>query len=362
MVLVKSGPICYNHQVRRLLTLTFLLTLIGILSYIALTLYQNSKFDEVKPVYGEIIKEVSLPGTVEAEEKAELSFKISGEIASISAQVGDQVKQGDLLVTLDRSVLWQSIQQAYADLNVANSDYYKAKDKLGATRETYKTDPHSEEARTAIGQDQTAADAALFALEKKRSQVKAAEETWADSALYAPFDGEVVSVSQKVGERVSTLDTDSLITLVNFKSLYFRGELEEKDGYSVKVGQDANLSLDSFPDETFSGKVVLIEKEIKKSSSGNKIIPIRITLEVPPDKLSLASSGDALISIKRKENAQLLPKKAVFNIDGRNFVKVKDRLFIFTREYPVMTGLFDGKNWEIISGLDNVETILVPKN
>lgn len=233
-------------------------------------------------------------GKVKAEREVHLSFKVAGKIASVSAEVGKLVEKGEVLARLDTSKLWNDLQKSYADLNKTNSEYYQARDKLGEVRQTYKADPHSNEAKAALGQQQTAVDAQLFALEKARFQLKIAKNSLADTSLRSPIVGMVTEVNAKVGERLSAFDTEPLITISDFDTLYFEAEIEERSGGLIKLGQKAKIEFDFYPEKEFSGEVFELGKQIRTTKDGDRVFPVKIKIE-SKEFLPLELEGDAEI-------------------------------------------------------------------
>lgn len=126
-----------------------------------------------------------------------------------------------------------------------------------------------------------------------RARVDAAQSTVNSLYILAPFDGEVLSIEQNPGDAVSAGTTALL--LANRSQLHVDAQVVEIDISLVKVGNPANVKLDSIPDRVFTGRVTLIEP-VGRPIDGLIKFTVRIDLD-PVDDESVLLGGTADVTI-----------------------------------------------------------------
>jgi len=154
--------------------------------------------------------------------------------------------------------------------------------------------------------------------------------------------------------------TQAIIYLVDLSTMDLDLDVDEIDIPGVKTGQKVVIAVDALPDVEFEGEVLTISS-VAKEEAGVVIYEVKIGFDVPEvTELRVGMSADVDIVIKEASNVLILPDRAITNDSEGNpvvMVKVGDQ----TEERKVVTGLSDGFYTEIVAGLSEGESVVLPK-
>jgi len=174
--------------------------------------------------------------------------------------------------------------------------------------------------------------------------------------LVAPINGEVIVQSVQPGQTVAM--SDDIVVLSD--RLIVQAQVDETDIGKVQLGQEANISLDAYPNQTVKGKVDHIYYE-SKTVNNVTIYDVDILPTEVPDFFRSGMSANIDIVKEEKDNAILLPLDAVKKFKDKSFVFVKSEKGGKNERREITTGLADDDNIEIVSGLAVTETVVVEK-
>ncbi len=169
------------------------------------------------------------------------------------------------------------------------------------------------------------------------------------ATLRSPLDGVVTDVTvTTAGDTVSLTDG---VTVVAPETIYFATTVNENDLGKVYVGQSANITVDAYPDEHFSGVISRMGYATEIGDTGATVLPIYINL--PPaaaEKMKLGLNGDASLVLGEAKGVLVLPQEAV--VDGK--VTLQNG-----QEKTVKTGIESDLDIQIIEGLNEGDVVLV---
>lgn len=176
------------------------------------------------------------------------------------------------------------------------------------------------------------------------------------ATLTAPFSGVVAEVYPNEGEIVSVSTT--IVHLIDPASIELKAEVDEIDIPRVKPGQRAIISVDALPDIELEGEVTVIAPSAKEEA-GVRVYGVRIRFDIPTGSgLKPGMSATAAIIVDERNNVLLVRSRAVKRDNqGRPIVEVMAGEQV--EERPVVTGLSNGRQTEIVSGLSEGETVVV---
>ena len=177
------------------------------------------------------------------------------------------------------------------------------------------------------------------------------------------FPGGIPSMMGSYGSTGSSqtqlysLDGDVLLTVTPLDTMTVTIAVDEKDIASVKTGMTAQLTMNALPDETFEGQVTRVA-QTGSGSGGSSKFDVEITLSRESDMLP-GMSTTAQLTLYEKMDVLTLPVAALQDEGGKTLVYTgKDKK---TGEpanpVEVTTGLSDGENVEILSGIDSGTTV-----
>ena len=200
------------------------------------------------------------------------------------------------------------VAQAYAG--------YKAA--LSSLRKAEAADPSSQ---------RSAADAAV---EQAAEALDLAETNLDGATLVAPIDGTVffnaVGIAGADGKTPLASEGSAVslasapFSVVDLGGSTFTAQVDEADVDRVRVGMAADVTLDSFPGETFKTKVTHIDSAAKPTATGGTIFPVDLAIKDTSKNVLIGMKGDATIKVSSIPGAITIPLEALFNENGTNFV------------------------------------------
>jgi multidrug efflux pump subunit AcrA (membrane-fusion protein) len=212
----------------------------------------------VHPKPNTLTSEISLPGNTQAFIDTPIYARASGYLKAWHADIGARVKQGELLAEIETPELDQQLEQSQASLKDAQANLEISR----TTNARYQAllGSHSVSQQEAA---QTASDlAAKQALvDAAAANVRQFEQEKAFQKIYAPFDGVITARNIDIGALIQSGDNTTpheLFHLAAIDKLRVYIAVPEVYAPSVQDGEAVTLTLDSYPGETFNGKVVRI--------------------------------------------------------------------------------------------------------
>lgn len=294
---------------------------------------------------GRIERRESLWGTVGLAEQAPGYFRAAGRITALHVAPGDFVRAGTLLAELDSGFLPTDV--ALAELDVE------------------KVRVRWERTRLLAGFDDVNAqwEFRTLDLELRQAQIRLdrVREQLAETRLYAPRDGYVISVTAAEGDRVNAFDT--ILHLGFGEDLVVRTAVDEFTAARLLPGQRVEVMVhDGFPTPV-TGVVLSVGQgslsEVPQGAGGAGgagMLQAVIKVNPAPGRLRLGQFVRAEVVTDVRENALLLPQSAIREFRGRSFVTVVEEQG--RRETSVEIGLSDDRWVEIVSGLREGEGVI----
>ncbi len=179
--------------------------------------------------------------------------------------------------------------------------------------------------------------------------------------ILAPFDGTVVSIGVKEDDQLSTRDYSSktAVRLVDTNAVYFEGVVDEIDILQVKAGQQATITIDALPNQSFTGIVSFIAPS---STRDPNIVNYTVTIQLDTSEIEFKGglTATAEISIASRENVLLIPTQAILKTPEGNFTEVViDEETMTTEKRQIVVGLKSYQFAELISGVQEGEKVIV---
>lgn len=303
----------------------------------------NTAKIETATVKLEKIREtVSSSGKTKAETQVDLKFQTGGRLAWIKVKEGDTVTKYQALAGLDQQELQKNLTKALRDYSKTRNDYEEAH------RDTYRDKPVTDTIKRILEKNDWDLDKAIIDVELKDIALK-----WA--VLTTPIAGIVTRVDTPVAG-VNILSTN-VITVADPESLIFSANIDETDIGKINQDLPAEVTLDAYPGEIFSGNVANIAFAAETSSGGATVYPVKIKLP-ENEQLRLGLNGDVSIIIKEIPQTLILPLEAIkeSNKDKTKYVikKSGDKFAKVT----VKTGIVGETETEILDGLANGDEVV----
>ncbi|OPJ59411.1 efflux RND transporter periplasmic adaptor subunit [Clostridium chromiireducens] len=339
--------------------------------------------------------------TLKANSEVIVAPKISGRIATMNVEVGQQVKKGDVLFTLDSAELQAQYKQAQGALSsaqanltlISDSEFkqqlIQAKTNQSLAQNTY-NDAKSAfdkvkilyEAEASTKQDLDNAQSKLNSAEtqlnsandnlnllnnKIGSQTAAVAESQVEQAqgavdlvqaqldnavVKSPIDGVVSERDADAGEIVSS--SKSVITIADNSSFIGEINIRDKDLSGIAVGEKVEVKVNSFEGKNFEG---VIDNISPTADSKTQLYNVKMKLAKDDSSLKSGMVVKILLTKDKKDNIAALPSNAIVVNNGVQYVYevVEDKV----KKISVSVGISDGKYTEITSGVELGDKVII---
>jgi len=198
------------------------------------------------------------------------------------------------------------------------------------------------------------------ALDNTKNELNKVQNQLEKAVIVAPFDGVIATVKVEEGDVLSSVNyaTTTIIELIDPSRMELKTKVDEVDIPSVKLGQKAIIKLDALPDLKLEGRVTAISL-LPSEEAGVVLYEVKIGVDVPESSgLRGGMTVTADIVTDERSNALLVPNRAIRQDSSGNPV-VKIMVGDQTQERAVVTGISDGLQTEIISGLNEGDRVVI---
>lgn len=300
-------------------------------SPITLTAAERMKLDISFELLNEKVmtSEVRVPALIKPTQEsiATITARVDGWIMDAPVQVGQKVKKGDVLSTLNSFQLIEinnSVIQAEAELRTAEAVFIQ-KGKLKEA-EIISSNDYLQSKQNYIQAK------ALFDAAKKRLQQLGITQGTHDPSkksfsILAPFDGMVLE--KNIFQEQVVTSSDILFVIGDLSVMQVEANISEDQLQKIQLGATARVKITAYPDEVFVGKVTYIASSLDKNS---RTLPVRITLDNKDGKLKPSMAATVYISYTSKQSVLSVPNTAITMIDGDFFVFAERNNAL----YPIM--------------------------
>ena len=299
------------------------------------------------PVFAETVSKlditssITISGEVQAEKKAIITPKTPGRVESISVKVGDRVKKGQVLFSLDKSELIGAMNQtATSSYQTAKEQYDTAVQNLKRYQELYKIGATSK----------VEVERKEIELTNAKAAFESASKVLSDMDVKTPIDGFVTSLNVSIGDMTGAA---SAATVVDLDRVYIDGSVSEKVINQIKNGQEVMVNISSASNMNIKGKI----EGLSPAADSTGKYALRIYMDNADHIIKPGMFAKVTLDTSTKKDVLVVPTEAVIFRNGQNVAYVlKDNKAI---EREVTTGLDNGKQVEIISGVAEGEILVI---
>ena len=315
-------------------------------------------------------------GTVESKVVVGVSSKITGRIIELYVDQGDQVKRGQLLAKLENDDFVQQqhqseagVNRSAANLNVEQATLQKAKANLVLAEKNaqrYKALAEKnlvskleaeqfENSYLVAKEEVSRSSAALESVKMEQSANRAglgfAKSKVADTLIYAPQDGVIITRDLEKGATVTP--GMSILTMADPRTVWVKANVDESLLKGVALGKKANILLRSAANEQFPGQVARMGRQ---SDRVTEELEVDVAFNEPLKNFRLGEQADVYIIAGTKKDVLAIPAAAIVTKEKKRGVWVVMNGKISFK--PVTVGIADRNGFtEIVSGLDGGEQI-----
>lgn len=274
-------------------------------------------------------------GTLIPNKEADIMAVSGGKLVSVNFNLGSIVRAGAIVAQVDNKGLELSLAAAQLAVNKANKDFTRYQTLLKG------------EATTEV----TFQDAKLKA-EDAANQIEQIKKQMSDNRIKAPINGQIVSKLKENGEYVSP--GANLGHIVDVSRLKANVLISEDDAYSLKLGQNVNVTTDIYPGKIINGKITFISNQADATHN----YPIEITLDNPKDT-PLKAGTFAYVDFNRTSHQPILmiPRSALLkSIQNPMVYVVLNNKAVIKK---IALGRDFGGKIEVVSGLNAGDVVVV---
>ena len=333
--------------------------------------------------------------------QVDLFPKVSGYLEKISVQIGDSVRQGQVIAQIDQAEFLQKVKEIeakvaqakaqYAELeagtraedirqaeeavNQAQSRFNNAKLQRERVLALYSRQVISKKEADVSEMDYNVTEAQLAAAQQHlkmlkdgaRPEVKAAslgklremeailaqeQIRLQNTQIVAPLSGEIVRRNVDSGALISP--STPMVTLVHMATLKVVANVLEKDIAFVKSGMKVKILTEAYPDKPFEGAVVRINKALDLAT---RTLQAEINIPNPGHLLKPGMFARIEVALQEKPAALAVPRQAVLEEGGNRSVFVVEGNQAIRK--PIVTGIEQDQLIEVVKGLKDGDKIVV---
>ncbi|GLI37537.1 efflux RND transporter periplasmic adaptor subunit [Geobacter hydrogenophilus] len=299
------------------------LVVAGVAAYFTLNKKPETVFKTAKVERGDIVSTVSATGNLAAVVTVQVGTQVSGTIQKLFVDYNSPVKKGQIIAQIDPSLFSAQLEQtrgnylnAQASLLRVKADLEDARKNLERNRQLLKDGVVSQSDFDTADNRYQMAKATVKATEGSVAQTRGAFSQSETNLRYAtirsPVDGIVVSRNVDVGQTVAaSFQTPTLFTIAqDLTRMEIDTSVDEADISRVQVGQPVSFTVDSYPENRFTGTVRQVRNAPVVTQNVVTYVVV-IDVDNKDMKLKPGMTANVSIEIARKENVLKLPSAAL---------------------------------------------------
>jgi len=345
----------------------------------------------------DLVSTVTASGKIQPQTKVDVSADITGRIIELAVKEGDRVKRGDLLIRIDPSTFEAAEARAEAGLASARASAVQAEaNRAQAERAARRarelreqnpnlvSDEQLEQAETQFRVAEAVATSSERQVDQARALLQEARDQLAKTVLRAPMDGQVTRVAVEEGEvavpGTFSRETGLLMTVSDLSVIQVNVQVDETDVVRLHLGDSTEVTIDAFPDTTFTGRVTEVSQSSSRISSAAATADravdydVEITLDNPPPDVRPDLSATAKIITATRDSSLSIPiialtvrehtpiSSEIAPADTTGGLKETEGVFVvqggIAQFRPVKVGIAGEEHFEVLDGLGEGDTIV----
>jgi HlyD family secretion protein len=361
----------------------------------------------------DVVEEVSASGWIQPKMRVNITAEVNAEILAVPVKEGETVDRGQLLIQLDTVQLQKDVENYRYALNelrarteAAKASFLQAEEEYNRQKKLYDQELTSE---TVFKNTEYAYLSGKYNYEAMLSQTKQGEalsekavDNLGKTRIVAPMDGVITYLNVEVGEiaQAQTAFTQgmTLMTISNLAAFEVEVDVDETEITKIRIGQNAKIEADAFPDSVFKGEVIEIGNTAVRNTLGqdqSTNFKVKVLFSENNQNIRPGMSATVDIETNRREKALSVPYGSIVmrspqdTIDinlksnvpesgdihaaevssgdseqDENKEKEQELKGVFVlkdgkaRFIAVETGIADQKSMEILSGLTNSDSVI----
>jgi len=301
-------------------------------------------------------QEIVIPGDMQPFADAPIFARTNGYLKKWYADIGANVKSGQLLAEIDSPEVDQQLQSARADLSTAQANLKLAEVTSTRYKDLLKTDSVAQQD---VDNANGNYEARRTTVESAQANVKRLQDMQAFEKIYAPFDGVITARNTDVGQLIDSGSSGGtsreLFHIANVNPLRVYINVPQFDSPQIKPGLHAELVLTEFPGRRFQGTVVRSSGAIDNAT---RTLLTEVDVDNSARLLKPGGYVEVHLKLPSPVNTFTLPVNAtIFKSAGLQVATVKDGKNVAL--IPITPGRDFGAEIEVVAGLKGDESIIL---
>lgn len=281
-------------------------------------------------------------GEIEPIRVVEVKSKVSGELLQMPVETGDEVRQGELIASVDPRDVRNALAQTEADLELARARVATTESQRRRAEQLSKSGVMSTQDLETAQLEETNARAQLL---KAQTNLELAREKTGDVTIRAPITGTVIEKTVEQGQIIASAAANvsggtTLVRMANLATVQARALVDETDIGQVRPGQEALVTVEAYPNRPFHGRVQKIEPQAVVEQNVT-MFPVLVRLDNPERLLKPGMNAEVSIQIADRTGVLAVPNGAVVSVReapaagsvlGLDEQKVRDQLAALRKE------------------------------
>ena len=273
----------------------FFIIICTIIIWIAVGVHAKKKKDYITLdiTRGDITQTVTATGEIQPVNTVSVGSQVSGTIENIFVDYNSHVNQGDILLTIEPSVLKSSVDEAKASLDSAKSELKYSESEYARNKSLYSDGFIS---RAEMEKSETTYDQAKQAVNKAQYAYDRAVTNLGYATITSPVDGTVIARKVDKGQTVAaSFQTPDLFEIAeDLSKMQIETAVSEADIGMIKEGQHVTFTVDAYPNQTFEGTI----RQIRLSpTTVSNVVVYTVVIDVDNSDLRLMPGMTAFVTV-----------------------------------------------------------------
>lgn len=308
----------------------------------------------IHPKTGSDAQEIVLPGNTQAFTDTPIYARTSGYLKKWYVDIGAHVSRGQLLAEIETPELDQQLEQAQAELKNAQANLELAQITAARWKHLLETDSVSKQETDQAVSDLNSKQALVASNE---ANVRRLLQLQSYEKIYAPFDGVITARNTDIGALIGAGDNSvpkELFHLASINKLRVYIPVPEVYAAAVRTGEKADLTLDAFPGQNFTGTLVRNSDAIDPAS---RTLNVEVDVDNPHGQLMPGAYAFVHLKVPATAGAVTVPTNTLlFRSEGLRVGVVRNGKVELV---PITIGHDYGNSVEVTSGVTAQEAIVI---
>lgn len=338
---------------------------------------------------GDLRETIAASGEIRARTQINIGTTVAGEILKRHVEDGQNVKAGDLLVTIDSVRVRQQLEQAEAATEAARRDAERLEAARAKAEQTFLrmetlarqgllSDEDYRQARLTRDSAALSAQAARSNVEQARANASSMRDIVHKTELRAPISGRVTGLKAERGEMaipgMTNLPGATLMVISDMAEVMAEIKVNESEVVRLKVGQSAQVTVESLPGRIFQGKVFEVASASERTGQDANLYKVKVVLDMSSPEVAQFRPGmnaRAVILTQEVKGALRVPLQSVLEREGtqeeaqrKGLLSAESRSVVFVvkgsraEERTVKVGIANTQFFEVREGLAAGDRVL----